>query len=80
VGPSPYFTNPEDEVVVEPGSYSREILAVYLVTDPESFIRFYNGFGHIISVEYSDEEGSYLERIEEKPELVPGVWWPRLGS
>jgi len=77
---SPYTTNPGDVITLEPGSYSRQILAVYVVEDPESFVRFQNEFGSIVSVAYSDREGKCPSRIDEKPELVPGVWWPGAGS
>jgi len=75
VDPTPDFTNPEGEIIIEPGSYSKQIIAVYIVRDPESFIRFHNSFGHTASIAYSDEKGECPNRIEEKPELIPGVWW-----
>jgi hypothetical protein len=73
---SPYLTNPEGEVILEPGSYSKQIIAVYFVNDTRGFVRFHNEFGSIVSVAYSDQEGKCPERIDEKPELIPGVWWP----
>jgi hypothetical protein len=75
VNPSPHFTDPEGEVWIEPGSYSKRIVAVYVVRDPESFVGFYNSFGHTVSVEYMDKGGNTAV-VEEKPELIPGVWWP----
>jgi hypothetical protein len=80
VDPSPYSVTPDSEIVLEPGSYSKRITAVYIVQNPESFVRFQKEIGTRVSVAYIDEEGKCPKRVEEMVELVPGVWWPGAGS
>jgi hypothetical protein len=82
VGPSPYYVRPaEDEVILEPGSYSLEITGIFFPREPESVIRFYNDFGGFdIFIAYGSGDGNCTEVTKEKAIVIPGVWWPGAGS